>query len=283
MKRPFFTILSLFAVIVIPAVCPAQEPQQSGPAAVSVPFDAAEAEQKKPVAGMAAADILSAQAQTARLPLGRRIAYWAGRFIGTPYDTDPLGLYVRTNRIVADEKVDCMYHVFRSVELAHSSTPGEAVDKALSLRFISKGRLVDGIVANYDDRFQYGEDMVFSGKWGKNITSGLGETRQIPGSRGRDSVEILPKDVLLAGALQKKLADGDIVYWVKDPARRAVREIVGHLSVVRIKAGKARVIHASGDKDRPGRPGGGVVREVPFDDYVRNMRFIGAFVTRFEP
>jgi hypothetical protein len=42
------------------------------------------------------------------------------------------------------------------------------------------------------------------------------------------------------------------------------------------------VVHAAGDKDREGRPGGGVVKEVPFADYVRNMRFIGAFVTRFE-
>ncbi len=237
----------------------------------------------KKVADLTADEILIAQARVQNLPLGKRIAYWAGRFIGTPYDPDPLGLYVRTKLIVADEKVDCMYHAFRSVELAESTTPREAVDKALSLRFITKGKLVDGLVTNYDERFQYGEDMVMSGKWGKNITAELGATKTIPGSRGKDTVEILPKNVLLGRALQKNLRDGDIVYWVKDPKKRVVEEIVSHLSIVHIKSGKPYLIHAAGDKDREGRPGGGVVKEVPFPDYVRHMKFIGAFVTRIEP
>ncbi len=238
--------------------------------------------QNKTPAEMTADEILLAQTKAARLPLGKRISYWAGRFIGTPYDPDPLGLYVRTNRIVADEKADCMYHVFRSVELAQSSTPGEAVNKALDFRFRTQGKLVDGLVTNYDQRFDYGEDMVFSGKWGKNITTDLGATKKIPGSRGRDEVDILPKNILATRALQKQLLDGDIVYWVKDPKKRVVEEIVAHLSIVHMKAGKPYVIHAGGDKDRADRPGGGVVKEVLFADYVRNMRFIGAFVTRFE-
>ncbi len=81
---------------------------------------AGQPDENKIMAAMTADDILLAQARLAKLPLDKRIAYWAGRFIGTPYDTDPLGLYVRTNRIVADEKVDCMYLTFRSVELAQS-------------------------------------------------------------------------------------------------------------------------------------------------------------------
>jgi hypothetical protein len=234
------------------------------------------------MAQLTADEILLTQARAAQLPLGKRIAYWAGRFIGTPYDPDPLGLYVRTNRIVADEKADCMYHAFRSVELALSSTPGEAVERALTLRFMTKGKLADGLVTNYDERFQYGEDMVMSGKWGRNITADLGATKQIPGSRGRDTVDILPKNILLTGALQKKLLDGDILYWVKDPKKRVVEEIVAHLSIVHIKNGKPYLIHAAGDKDRPDRAGGGVVKEVPFATYVHAMRFIGAFVTRFE-
>lgn len=242
----------------------------------------ADPDQNKMPAEMTADEILLAQARTAWLSLGKRISYWAGRFIGTPYDPDPLGLYVRTNRIVADERVDCMYHVFRSVELAQSSTPGEAIDRALDLRFMARGALVDGLVANYDQRFQYGEDMVYSGKWGKNITADLGMTKKITGSRGRDEVDILPRNILATRSLQKKLQDGDIVYWVKDPKKRAVEEIVAHLSIVHMKAGKPYVIHAAGDKDRADRQGGGVVKEVPFADYVRNMRFIGAFVTRFE-
>jgi cell wall-associated NlpC family hydrolase len=242
----------------------------------------ADPDESKKLADLTADEILIAQARVATLPLGKRIAYWAGRFLGTPYDPDPLGLYVRTRRIVADEKADCMYHVFRSVELAESTTPREAIDKALSLRFITQGNLADGLVTNYDERFQYGEDMVMSNKWGKNITGELGATRTIPGSRGKDTVDILPQNVLLSRALQKNLQDGDIVYWVKDPKKRAVEEIVAHLSIIHIKAGKPYLIHAAGDKDRDGRPGGGVVKEVPFSDYVRHMKFIGAFVTRID-
>jgi hypothetical protein len=105
---------------------------------------------------------------------------------------------------------------------------------------------------------------------------------QVAGSRGKDIVDILPKNVLASWVLQKKLRDGDIIYWVKDPKKRVVEEIVSHLSIVHIKSGKPYLIHAAGDKDREGRPGGGVVKEVPFADYVQNMRFIGAFITRFE-
>lgn len=242
----------------------------------------ADPDRNKPVPRLTADELLLAQEKVAGLPLGRRISYWASRFIGTPYDPDPLGLYVRTSRIVADEKVDCMYHAFRSVELAQSSTPHEAVEKALSLRFVTRGAIVDGLVSNYDQRFEYGEDMVFSGKWGRNITGETGTTKKIPGTRGKEQVEILPKHVLLTRAFQKKLHDGDIVYWVKDPKKRAVDEIVGHLAIVRIKSGKPYVIHASGSKDRKGRPGGGEVREVSFSEYVRTMGFIGAFITRFE-
>jgi cell wall-associated NlpC family hydrolase len=237
---------------------------------------------KKITAAMTADEILLAQARVARLPLNKRIASWAARFIGTPYDTDPLGLYVNTNRIVADEKVDCMYLTFRSVELALTSTPGEAIDRALNLRFITKGKVTDGLVTNYDQRYQYGEDMVMSSKWGKNITADLGATMQIAGSRGKDTVDILPKNVLATRVLQKKLRDGDIIYWVKDPKKRVIEEIVAHISIIRIKSDKPYLIHAAGDKDREGRPGGGMVKEVPFADYVRNMRFIGAFITRFE-
>jgi hypothetical protein len=137
-------------------------------------------------------------------------------------------------------------------------------------------------VTNYDERYQYGEDMVLGNKWGKNITADLGATKTIPGSRGRETVDVLPKNILTTRALQKLLQDGDIIYWVKDPKKRVVEEIVAHLSIVHIKAGRPYLIHAAGDKDRGGKPGGGVVKEVAFSDYVRTMRFIGAFVTRFE-
>jgi len=237
---------------------------------------------KKLPAEMNADEIMIAQGLAAELPLGGRIVYWAGRFIGTPYDTDPLGWYVRTNRIVADENADCMYLTFRATELALSGTPGQAIEQALSLRFITRGRLADGLVQNYGDRFEYGEDMVASGKWGRDITGDMGTTQTIRGSRGRDEVVILPKQTLLSKKLQKQLQDGDIIYWVKDPKKRVVEEIVAHLSFVHVKNGKAFLIHAAGTKDSARSPGGGMVKEVAFADYVHITKFIGAFVTRFE-
>lgn len=239
-------------------------------------------DQKKRPAEMTADEVMIAQSLAAELPLGRRIVYWAARFIGTPYDTDPLGLYVRTNRIIADEKADCMYLTFRAVELARSRTPGQAVEEALALRFITQGRLVDGLVQNYGERFEYGEDMVFSGKWGRNITGELGTTSAITGSRGRDEVAILPKTALASKKVQNKIQDGDIIYWVKDPRKRVVGEIVAHLSFVRVKDGRSYLIHAGGTKDSASKPGGGVVKEVLMADYLRDTRFIGAFVTRFD-
>ncbi len=241
-----------------------------------------EPDQKKLLAVMTADEIMIAQGLAAELPPGRRIVYWAGRFLGTPYDTDPLGLYVRTNRIVADEKADCMYLTFRATELALSGTPGQAIEQALSLRFITQGRLADGLVQNYGERFEYGEDMVFSGKWGANITGSLGATKSIKGSRGRDEVTILPRQTLLTKKLQKQLQDGDIVYWVKDPGKRVVEEIVAHLAFIRVKNGRPFLIHASGSKNKRGTPTGGAVKEVLFADYLRDTKFIGAFVTRFE-
>ena len=239
-------------------------------------------EQKRRPAEMSADEILIAQTRAAELPLGRRIMYWAGRFIGTPYDPDPLGLYVRTNRIVADERADCMYLTFRSVELARSSTPGEAIEQAKALRFITEGRVLDGLVQNYGERFEYGEDMVFSGKWGRNVTDELGPTMTVKGSRGRGEVIVLPKATLSTRKFQKQLRDGDILYWVKDPKKRVVEEIVAHLSFVQVKGGSVFLIHAAGTKDSATRPGGGAVKEVPFAAYLRDTRFIGVFVTRFE-
>jgi hypothetical protein len=175
-----------------------------------------------------------------------------------------------------------MYLTFRAVELARAQTPGQAVDQALALRFMTQGRLIDGLVQNYSERFEYGEDMVFSGKWGRNITNELGTTTTIKASRGRDVVSILPKTALASRKVQKQLQDGDIIYWAKDPKKRVVGEIVAHLSFVRVKDDKAFLIHAAGTKDSARSPGGGVVKEVLMADYLRETRFIGAFVTRIE-
>ena len=214
-------------------------------------------------------------------PMGERIAFWAEKFIGVPYDIDPLGEYVSRATIVADERVDCMYLTFRAVELALSHSPEEAIQFALEKRFHSKGILKDGWVFNYDDRFEYGEDMIESGKWGREVTSEIGKMRRIEGSRGKDFVEILPSDELMKGV--RRLKTGDIIFFVKRPEKRKVGEIVGHIGIIKFekrpnhpRAGEAHLIHASGMKGKDG-----VVKKVLLKDYLSEMPFIGVRITRF--
>ena len=214
--------------------------------------------------------------------MGERIALWAERFVGTPYDTDPLGEYVSKATIVADERVDCMYLTFRAVELALSHTPEEAIQVALEKRFHSKGILKDGQVANYDDRFEYGEDMIKSGKWGEDITSKVGKITEVKGSRGIDFMEFLSPHAFLKGI--KNLKSGDIVFFIKKPEKRIREEIVGHLGILKIEGspdgkvgGEIYLIHATGVKGK-----GGGVKKVLLKGYLSRMPFIGVKITRFQ-
>jgi hypothetical protein len=209
-------------------------------------------------------------------PVGERVAFWAEQFMGTPYDKDPLGEYVSKAAIVVDERVDCMYLTFRAVELASSHTPAEAIQVALEKRFHSKGILREGIVSNYEDRFEYGEDMISSGKWGREITLDIGNALRIKGSRGKDFVDILLPDELYRGL--RKLKSGDIVFFIKNPEERKLGEIVGHIGILKVEQDQeAYLIHASGTKER-----GGMVKKVLLKDYVSQMPFIGVKITRID-
>jgi hypothetical protein len=213
---------------------------------------------------------------------GERIAFWAERFVGVPYDMDPLGEYVSKATIVSDERVDCMYLIFRTVELALSRTPEEAIQVALERRFHSKGVLKDGHVINYDDRFEYGEDMIESGKWGKDITTTVGKMMKIKGSRGKDFLEVLSSDALVQG--MKSLKSGDLVFFAKKPEKREVGEIIGHMGIIEVREVKGNqrskvvfLIHASGTKRE-----GGVVKKILLKEYLSKMPFIGVKITRFQ-
>ena len=207
------------------------------------------------------------------------MAYWAEKFLGVPYDRDPQGLYVTRAAIVADDAVDCMYLTFRAVELALSRSPEEAIHVALDKRFHTRGILRDGKVANYDDRFQYGEDMIRSGKWGREITSQIGRTARIRGSRNYDFFEVLPPHEM--ARKQGKLRSGDILFFFKAPEKRVVEEGVGHMGIVKLEGKdserKIFLIHASGSKSS-----GGSVKKVPLVNYLSSMPFVGVKVTRFE-
>jgi len=215
-------------------------------------------------------------------PIGERIAFWAERFIGVPYDMDPLGEYVSKATIVSDERMDCMYLTFRAVELALSHTPEEAIQVALERRFHAKGVLENGHVINYDDRFEYGEDMIESGKWGKEMTSEVGNTMKIKGSRGREFAEVLSSDAMMRG--MKSLKSGDLIFFAKKPEKREAGEIIGHIGIIRVtpaevnqRSRKIFLIHASGTKGK-----GGVVRKVLLREYLSKMAFIGVKITRFQ-
>ncbi|MBF0517791.1 MAG: DUF1460 domain-containing protein [Nitrospirae bacterium] len=226
-------------------------------------------------------NISKAQRSVAALPLGQRIAFWAEQFIGTPYDTDPLGAYVRSKEIVYDSAVDCMYHTFRAVELSMGNSPEEAAAAALNLRFKDRGTLdAIGKVTNYDNRFEYAEDMILSGKWGTDITAELGEVVKIKGARGIESTEIIPKDTIVNSPdkLYSKLNSGDIIYFIKAVDKRVVGEIVAHLGIIKREGGKVYLIHASGRKNAQ-TPS--YVKKLPLEDYIGQMSFIGIKVTRF--
>jgi hypothetical protein len=226
-------------------------------------------------AAMSNEQIAVLQRQMADRPVGERIAFWAETFVGTPYDPDPLGEYVRKRVIVTEDRVDCMYLAFRVVELALSSDPAGAGEVALDKRFVTKGRVRQGRVLNYEDRFQYGEDMIDSGKWGTEITSSLGKTDVMPGIRGRKEVVFLAAGNI--GRDLDLLKSGDIVFFVNPAERMRGGEIVGHIGILKREGGKLYLIHASGRKNGSGR-----VRVVLLQKYVKAMPFVGIRVTRFE-
>lgn len=225
------------------------------------------------------AEIALLQQQFGQLPLPERIAQWAERFVGTPYDRDPLGEYVRRSVIVADERVDCMYHVFRSVELALASTPEHAIQVALFQRFHRVGLLEAGRVVNYGDRYAYGEDMVLSGKFGREITDRFGLPLRMRGSRALPEVRYASREMVLQNL--GILRPGDILFFVRSVKSRVLDEVIGHIGIVAGGDGPDQdvlfLVHAAGIKGR-----GGTVKKVVLRSYLATMPFAGVQVTRFE-
>jgi hypothetical protein len=224
-------------------------------------------------------EIRKSQAFLSNQAAGERMAFWAEKFVGVPYDRDLQGVYVTRAAIVADDEVDCMYLTFRVVELALSRSPEEAIQIALDKRFRTRGILREGKVLNYDDRFQYGEDMIRSGKWGKEITLRVGRTARIRGSRDYDFFEVLPPHEM--ARKKERLRSGDILFFFKAPEKRVVDEGVGHMGFVKLEGKDAEkeifLIHAGGTKSS-----GGTVKKVLLADYLSAMPFVGVKVTRLE-
>ena len=175
--------------------------------------------------------------------------------------------------------MDCMYIIFRSAELALTTSPEDAVQIALRLRFKTQGKLTaDGTVTNYDDRYQYAMDMIASSKWDKDITQELGPTTQVPPDRGHENVQMLPADEIKNSL--DNFRSGDMVFFIKDPTRRVVGEIVGHIGILKREGREVFLIHASGRKNLEGKPSGHV-KKLPFKSYAESMPFKGVIITRF--
>ncbi|MCS7299215.1 MAG: hypothetical protein RMJ37_04530 [Spirochaetia bacterium] len=205
--------------------------------------------------------------------IGDRIVYYAKKFIGTPYDPDPLGAYVRERKIVFDSEVDCMYLTFRSVELAFADGDEKiALDIALDRRFKTRGFISNGVVLNYNDRFEYGEDMFLSGKWGKIITNY--QTEKVFSERLGEYILFIPKTHY--GKVKYLVPNGSIIFFVKDPKNRLKDEVVGHLGILEKTGKELYLIHASGSKNK----GGKVVRE-KLGRYLSRSKNIGFVITHF--
>lgn len=207
--------------------------------------------------------------------VGDDIVRYAKKFIGVTYDSDPLGSYVRNRVIVYDREVDCMYLTFRSVELAFGGDESKSIEVALDKRFKTRGILSNGIVVNYEDRFEYGEDMFLSGKWGKLIATDGNIVKKVFSERLGRYISYIPKESFKE--IISSVRNGSIIFFVKDPSRSKKGEVVGHLGILEVYRGQVFLIHASGIKGK-----GGKVKREKLQDYLKRSKYIGFVITSFD-
>ena len=215
--------------------------------------------------------------------IGDKIVHYANKFIGTPYDRIPEGLYVKEKKLIIDDEIDCMYLVFRTIPLALADGNNKKAEKiACNKMFKHKCKLdKDGLVSNYEDRFDYSEDMIASSKWGKTIFS-KNDFSKLKGSRMYKYFNyVKSEDFIKNKHLQQKVRNGDILFLYKDPAKRSkVNEAIGHLGILEVgKDSNVYLIHASGHKTMT-KPQG-KVKKVILTEYLKEMsKFVGIDILR---
>ena len=209
----------------------------------------------------------------ANTSVNERLVFYAESFVGTSYDAIPIGKYVQDGVIIDDTSFDCMSHTFRSLELALSNNEEEALENALWVRFLKRGERVGNNVKTYDKRFEYGEDMALSGKFGRLVSYQIGDLEITYSERYKSGVPFIPFKNLKISNLQT----GDIIYFTKKEERRKVGEIVGHLGIIKNENGLVYLIHASGVKNK-----GGEVKKVLLENYLKERQniFEGVLITR---
>jgi len=82
----------------------------------------------------------------------------------------------------------------------------------------------------------------------------------------------------------KGLKSGDILFFAKEPGKREVGEIIGHIGIVEVveterdqRSRDVFLIHAGGTKGK-----GGAVKKVRLREYLSKMPFIGVKITRLQ-
>jgi len=243
---------------------------------------------------LAVSTIDSLMAQFGEREIGQKIAAWADYFYRRGDAAYRFGLaaggYVSEGRLVDDFQTDCILFFYRVTELGRSSSALEAVQFAFGTRFY--GAVLADVV-DAEGRVDYGNsvhldytiDMIRSGIWGQEITDELGEavsdaegsTRYPPGT-----VRYVSKNAWSPEALR----DGDVVYFVVDPATeygqrlRKDGAMIGHVGIIKIEEGRPFLIHAAARGLGDIYPGG-KVEKVALETYLgRVENFRGLLATR---
>ena len=235
-------------------------------------------------------------AAEAPIPTAQRVGLWARRFLADPDSEYRFGLkeggYVADGLIVSDHRQDCVSLIYRCSELARARDHRDAIAIALATRFA--GAPHDSLIdaegrVNYDrpEHLDYSLDMIRSGHWGRDITSQLSGAR--PDSLGTARY---PAGSFLyvpgAELVPRELREGDIVWFVLNPANSSARRLrdeqgvaIGHIGLAIEEAGAIQLVHAASSA-LPGAYEGGRVVRVPLQEYLARVeRFAGIMVTRF--
>lgn len=224
----------------------------------------------------------------ASLSLGDRIAAWAAWFnelgkVEYLYGRDPGG-YVTEGRICQDYAMDCVLFMYRVTELARSTSAEEAVQFAFGTRFY--GASIEAVVSddgrvNYNDssHFEYSEEMIQSGIWGKNVTAECGHGLLEAWAGAGKPLQYVPADSIDYQALQS----GDIVWFVGGEApgpTESTNTVVHHIGIIDRRGGSVDLLHAA-VKPLPGFYDRAGAARVPLRDYLQRVdRFKGIAVTR---
>lgn len=230
------------------------------------------------------------------MPLGDRVAAWARWFLARGdarylYGRDPGG-YVTEGRLCQDFATDCVLFMYRTTELARSSSAREAVQFAFGTRFygasVDRAVRSDGRV-DYDDpaHLDFSEEMILSGVWGADVTAECGAALRDTVGSSRvppDTLRFLPT----AAIDETKLKSGDIAWFIGDETapgaadKRREGTMIHHLGIIARDGDRVVLIHPA-LHPLPGIYEHAGVVEVPLATYLsRVSRFKGILVTRLQ-